>query len=324
METNYLRTFVWVVEAGSMSEAARRLEITPAAVAQQLRVLEGELGAPLLRRAGRTVSPTEAGHRLLERARALLRDLGHLRAVVADQDQRVELEVGAINTMLHGLMPAVLASLVQARPQAGLVIRSGLTSELYAGVLREELDAAICLHPPFTLPKTVHWAPLREERLVLLAPTAWAKRKPHELLREEHLIRYDRRLGGGQAAERYLQRHGITPRERFEVSSLAAIAMLVARELGVSIAPDATTDWWPHWPVVRLALPQAPQARHFGMVWLRASPRARAIELLAEHAGRAVAALGSQADPQPTGAERPVPARYRPANRPTRARRTAP
>lgn len=291
METNYLRTFVWVVDAGSMSEAARRLDITPAAVAQQLRVLENELGQPLLRRIGRTVSPTEAGHRLVERARLLLRDVGNLRAVVADPEMGLELQVGAINTMLHGLLPTVLASLVQERPNARVVLRSGLTSELYDAVLREELDAAICLHPPFALPKTVHWAPLREERLVVLAPTAAAHRDPHALLREEPLIRYDRRLGGGLAAERYLQRAGISPRERFEVSSLAAIAMLVARGLGVSIAPDATTDWWPHWPVVRLPLPQPAEARRFGMVWLRTSLRARAIETLADHARRAVAAL---------------------------------
>jgi len=304
METNYLRTFVWVVEAGSMSEAARRLDITPAAVAQQLRVLELELGAPLLRRAGRTVSPTEAGHRLVARARALLRDVSQLSAVVADQEQGLDLVVGAINTMLHGLMPTVLASLVQARPGARVVVRSGLTSELYGAVLREELDAAICLHPPFVLPKTVHWAPLREERLVVLAPAAWADRDPHALLRDEPLIRYDRRLGGGQAAERYLQRAGISPRERFEVSSLAAIAMLVARGLGVSIAPDATTDWWPHWPVVRLPLPQPTQARRFGMVWLRASLRARAVETLADHARRAVAAQDAPARPAAAQAPR--------------------
>lgn len=295
METNYLRTFVLVVESGSMSEAARRLGITPAAVAQQLHVLAQELGAPLLRRAGRTVAPTEAGHRLLARAQALLRDLGHLRAAVADPEQSLELEVGAINTMLHGLMPTVLASLVQERPNARVVVRSGLTSELYEAVLREQLDAAICLHPPFVLPKTVHWALLREEGLVVLAPAAWAHRDPHTLLRDEPLIRYDRRLGGGQAAERYLQRAGITPRERFEVSSLAAIAMLVARGLGVSIAPDATTDWWPHWPVVRLPLPERTEARRFGIVWLRGSLRTRAIETLAAHAQRAVAAQDAPA-----------------------------
>jgi len=40
MDTAYLNTFLLVVDAGSMSEAARRLDLTPAAVAQQMRVLE--------------------------------------------------------------------------------------------------------------------------------------------------------------------------------------------------------------------------------------------------------------------------------------------
>lgn len=293
METRYLRTFVTVVEAGSMSEAARRLHLTPAAVAQQLHVLETELGASLLRRAGRTVRPTEAGHRLVERAQALLREVADLRAVVADQEQAPELVIGAINTMLLGLMPTVLGSLVHSHPAARVIVRSGLSSELYDGVLRHDLDAAICLHPDFTLPKTLRWALLREERLVVLAPPAWAGREPHELLRNEPLIRYDRRLGGGQAAERYLRRAGIEPRERFEVSSLATIAMLVSRGLGVSIAPDATTAWWPALRVARLPLPHAAEARRFGMVWSRAALRLQAIEILVDHARRAVAAQAS-------------------------------
>ena len=117
----------------------------------------------------------------------------------------------------------------------------------------------------------------------------WAHRDPHELLRDEALIRYDRRLGGGQAAERYLRRAGIVPRERFEISSLAAIAMLVGRGVGVSIAPDAATAWWPTLPVARLPLPQSSEARRFGMVWPRTSPRTRAIEVLVDHARRVMA-----------------------------------
>ena len=75
MDTHFLTTFVMVVDRGSMAAAARQLNITPAAVAQQIRTLERELGAPLIARAGRTVSVTEAGTRILERARELLRDL---------------------------------------------------------------------------------------------------------------------------------------------------------------------------------------------------------------------------------------------------------
>jgi DNA-binding transcriptional LysR family regulator len=292
METNYLRTFMMVLESGSMSEAARRLDLTPAAVAQQMRVLERDFGVPLLRRSGRTVSPTEGGHRLADRARVLLAELTTMRTAVGDGGGALDLTVGATNTMLNGPLPMVLESLVQEHPAARIVVRTGLTSELYDELLRGRLDVAICLHPPFVLPKTLHWQLLREERLVVLAPQAWALREPHDLLREEPLIRYDRRLGGGQAAERYLRRAGIVPRERFEISSLAAIAVLVGRGVGVSIAPDAATAWWPTLSVARLRLPQSSEARRFGVVWPRTSPRTRAIEVLVEHARRMMADRG--------------------------------
>lgn len=154
----------------------------------------------------------------------------------------------------------MLDALVQEHPAARIVVRTGLTSERYDELLRGRLDGAMCLHPPFALPKTLRWLLLRKERLVVLAHEALAHRDPHELLRDEPLIRYDRRLGGGQAAERYLRRAGIVPRERFEISSLAAIAMLVGRGVGVSIAPDAATAWWPALPVARLPLPQASES----------------------------------------------------------------
>ena len=289
METGYLRSFMVVLASGSMSEAARQLDLTPAAVAQQMRVLEREFGVPLLRRAGRTVAPTEAGHRLAGRAQSMLGELATMRTLVADDGRSLELSVGATNTMLNGPLPIVLEAVVQAHPAARISVRTGLTAELYDMVLHGRLDAAICLHPTFVLPKTLHWVPLREERLVLLAPEAWAHREPHEMLRTEPLIRYDRQLGGGQAADRYLRRAGIVPHERFEISSLAAIAMLVARGVGVSVAPDAATAWWPTLPVVRLTVPNPSQARCFGMVWRRASPRASAIEVLADHARRVMA-----------------------------------
>jgi DNA-binding transcriptional LysR family regulator len=284
METAYLSTFMAVLDSGSMSEAARRLDLTAAAVAQQMRVLEREFGVPLLQRAGRTVAPTEAGHRLAERARPLLAELTTMRTVVGEQHDAIDLTIGAINTVLHGPLPMIFDALVKKHPKARIVVRAGLTSDLYDQVLNGTLDAAFCLHPPFVLPKTVNWVVLREEQLVVLAPRKWAQRNPHDLLREEPLIRYDRRLGGGQAAEQYMRHAGIVPHERFEITSLAAIAMLVARGVGVSIAPDAAAAWWPTLQVARLALPNTSEARSFGLLWPRSSPRSRAIEVLAEHA----------------------------------------
>ena len=288
METSYLSTFVLVVESGSMSEAARRLEITPAAVAHQLRLLDRELGTRLLTRAGRTVVPTEAGHRLVERASTILRDLRNIKAAISQDAATGELRLGAINTALHSLMPEVLAGFVKAYPDARVEIRSALSTELYDLVLRGDLDAAICLHPPFVIPKTLNWEQLCEEPLVVMVPARWGGRDAHELLREEPFIRYNRRLGGGKQADAYLRKAGIVARERFELSSLPAIAMLVDRGLGVSLAPDASVPWWRGLRVARLPLPDQPYRRRFGIIWPRASVRTRLIQTLVGQARKAV------------------------------------
>ena len=288
METSYLDTFVLVAESGSMSEAARRLEITPAAVAHQLRLLEREMGTRLLARSGRTVAPTEAGHRLVERARALLHDMRNLKAAINEDAATGELRLGAINTALHSLMPEVLAGFVKVYPDARVEIRSAVSVELYDAVVRGELDAAVCLHPPFVLPKTMNWQPLAEEPLVVLAPARWGHREALALLREEPLIRFNRQLGGGKQADAWLHKAGITPRERFELSSLPAIAMLVDRGLGVSLAPDASVPWWRGLRVAKLPLPDQPYRRRFGIIWPRASVRGRLIDVLVAQARRAM------------------------------------
>ena len=80
MDTRFLESFIHVVELGSMAEAARRLNLTPAAVAQRVKALEVELGMPLLARAGRIVRPTEAGHAVYHRSSSVLRSLRGLKA----------------------------------------------------------------------------------------------------------------------------------------------------------------------------------------------------------------------------------------------------
>ncbi|WP_418145880.1 LysR family transcriptional regulator [Variovorax paradoxus] len=286
METAYLQSFLLVVESGSMSEAARRLDLTPAAVAQQIRTLERELGAPLLARAGRTVQPTEAGHQLVQRARNLLREVNDIKALLGSDTAGGELLVGTINTAIHSLLPDILARFVKTHPGVKVFLQSGTTATLYKAVQQGDLDAAVCLYPPYVLAKTFDWSLLREEPLVLLAPSRLARRDPHELLRTSPLIRYDRNLGGGKQADRYLRAAGIVPQERFELSSLLAIAMMVDRGLGVSLVPDIASPLLDGQRVAKIALPLPSEPRRFGVLWQRASPRLRLIQGFVDSARR--------------------------------------
>ncbi len=292
METQFLHTFVTVVDQGSMAAAARVLNITPAAVAQQIRTLEREIGAPLIARVGRTVAVTEEGSRILERTRELLRHVADLRSVAMDTQVSGELRLGACQTALIGLLPDTLARMVEAFPGINVFIKPGYSAELVRDVENGDLDAALVLQAPFSLPKTCEWQLLREEPLIVLAPAAMAGRDPHELLATQPLIRYDRNQWGGRQAEEYLRANGIHPRERFELNALNAIAVMVDRGLGVSLVPD----WAPPWPeglhLARIPVPNPSVPRRLGIVWSRSSVRERLVAVFLQESRRVAASSG--------------------------------
>src|SRR4051812_23530770 len=100
MDTKFLESFVLVVEHGSVAEAARRLNLTSAAVTQRLRALEEELGTALVLRIGRTMQPTEAGWAILTSAQNLLSEVRDLHGIANERNFAGELSLGAVSSAL--------------------------------------------------------------------------------------------------------------------------------------------------------------------------------------------------------------------------------
>jgi DNA-binding transcriptional LysR family regulator len=294
VETQFLNTFITVADHGSMAAAARLLNITPAAVAQQIRTLEREIGTTLIARVGRTVSVTEEGSRILQRSRDVLRNVADLRSIANESGVSGELRLGACPTALAGMLPDVLARMVETFPRINVFIKPGYSVDLYNDVEKGDLDAAVVLQAPFPLPKTCEWQLLREEPLIVLAPRSLAGREPHDLLATEPLIRYDRNQWGGRQADDYLRANGIVPRERFELNALNAIAVMVDRGLGVSLVPDWAKPWPEGLDLVRMPLPNASEPRRIGIVWSRSSVRVRLVTVLLQESRKAMAVTPSR------------------------------
>ena len=280
MDTNFLKTFLVVVEHGSLAEAARRQGLTPAAVAQRIKALENEIGTSLLTRVGQTVRPTVAGQAILGRAQEMVRNVRDLCALATDREVAGELRLGAITTAITSMLPDVLSSLVTHYPRLEIYVKPGTSVEFYQNVLDNDIDAALMIEPPMTIPKTLEWMTLREERMILIAPDAMARHNPLDLLKSEPFIRYDRNHWGGRLAETCLQQLGIRPHERFELDSLSGITVLVSRGLGVSLIPD----WAPPWPeglsLSKFDLPGCTVTRRLGLLWPRNSVRVKLIQAL--------------------------------------------
>lgn len=260
------------------------MRVKPCSTKRALISFEFSAFTALVRRAGRTVKPTEAGIKILDHARRVLRDVRDLHAIANDDVPLGELRLGASASALTGLLPPVLRRLYDRHPKLALYIEPGTSAHLYHSVTTGMLDAAVIVEPQFTLPKTCEWRVLVEEPLCVLAPLAMAGQDPLALLASEPLIRYDRAMWGGRLADRYLRDRQIRPHERIEIDALSAVAVLVHQGLGVSLVPD----WTPPWPeglqIVRLALPPPVPVRRMGLVWTAQGPRAGLARALLQQA----------------------------------------
>jgi molybdate transport repressor ModE-like protein len=290
MNTDYLRTLLAVSRHGSMAAAARRLGLTHGAVAQQIHVLEKELGAPLVARAGRTVHITENAAQLLQAVEQVLEQIERLRYLARSRETVGELRLGAGHTALNTTIPSILDRLIRQYPGISVDIRPGHSAQFYPAIESGELDAAIALEAPYPIPKSLAWQLLREEPHVLAAPPGLAGQDAHALLANEPFIRYTRSDWGGRHADDYLRRVGIRPHERFELNAIEAIAVMVSRGLGVAILPLSTSGVMARLDILTLPLPAPCEPRRFGLIWARGSSRISVIQAFlavaaAEYAG---------------------------------------
>ena len=135
-----LRAFAATADLRSFSQAARVLNVTHAAVAQQVRALEDQLGRPLVQREGRGVSLTADGEQLAEALGegfgAIQRGLEALKAGEADRPVRVTLTA---SFAAQWLMPR-LKDFWEQHPDIGLSLHP---DSKVVDLHRERMDLAI-------------------------------------------------------------------------------------------------------------------------------------------------------------------------------------
>jgi DNA-binding transcriptional LysR family regulator len=166
-----LSAFVAVAELSSFTKAAQQLGISTATLSQTIRALEESLGVRLLNRTTRSVSPTEAGERLLVQLRPLLdgfdtaiesvntfreKPAGHLKLTMpppvaqfvlrpllarfTEQFPQITLEISA---------QSALADIVAERYDAGIRVSSLLAKDMIAMRITDEVRYAVVASPAY-------------------------------------------------------------------------------------------------------------------------------------------------------------------------------
>ena len=110
---HHLRYFRAIAREGSLTGAARRLNVAPSALSIQLRTLEDALGHALFARTGRTLTLTEAGRIALDHAETIFRTGEDLVARLKGQAAAQQvLRIGAVATLSRNFQLGLLGPLI--------------------------------------------------------------------------------------------------------------------------------------------------------------------------------------------------------------------
>lgn len=142
-DLDVLRSFALGIELGSFAKAAERLGRSTSAVSAQLKKLEDQAGAPLLRKAGRGLALTDAGETLLGYARRLLELNDEAAAAVRGVELEGWVRLGLQEDFGEGLLPEVLGRFARAHPRVRVEVRIARNAELLERVDAGRLDLAL-------------------------------------------------------------------------------------------------------------------------------------------------------------------------------------
>lgn len=142
IDLNAVAIFVRIVETGSLTAAARTLQIPKTTVSKRLSALEQALGVPLITRTTRKLNITEAGKAYFEHSQAAVRRLEQGRVEMGSARERPSgrFRITAPVDFAHAVLPRVLDAFTKRYPEVRVEL---IVSNRMVDLLGEEIDLAI-------------------------------------------------------------------------------------------------------------------------------------------------------------------------------------
>jgi len=243
MEWQQLHGFYQVAKLGSFIQAAEATLRTQAALRQQVKALEKELGCRLLERIGkRQLHLTPAGEKLYVFCESLVprwdsckEELDEIKGL-----HKGPLRLAAPFTTIYHLLPEVLQKYIQQFPQVELTLLDRSQQRVLALVKSGDIDFGLALES--LVPKDLTVLPWLPVETMLITPRDHPLTKMHPVTLEG-IARYslilppqDRAYGGRRALPDQLRKLGLHYHILLESSNVELSALYVEMGLGISYA----------------------------------------------------------------------------------------
>ncbi|HSF12679.1 MAG TPA: LysR family transcriptional regulator [Erythrobacter sp.] len=241
LNLHHLRLFRATAREGTLTAAARALNISQSAVSTQIKALEADLGHDLFERRGRNLVLTEAGRIALDYAEQIFRASEQLSATFrAVGGQRKVLRIGALATLSRNFQMQFLAPLI-GRDDVEVVLRSGTQGSLLRALEALSLDVVLTNLVPARDAASPYLVRRIAQQSVSLVGTrsrlALAAQGLRTLLTAAPLILPTPETALRAGFDAMIERMGIVPRIAAEADDMAMLRLLARSDAGVAVIP---------------------------------------------------------------------------------------
>ena len=232
----------------TVTAVAEAMSYTPSAVSQQLAALERDAGVPLLERVGRGVQLTEAGHRLVGHADAIIAGLEAAEADLSRASGEISgrVRVASFQTAAHALVIPAIGPLEARHPELQFELVQAEAENALPGLRLGDVDMVLAEeyeHAPRPRDPALEQRELCRDALVFAVPVG------HPAAEKERIgfadLRDDQWAGGevgtawNDMIERACRLHGgYDPDVRHNVDDVRLILHLVAGRGAVGLVPE--------------------------------------------------------------------------------------
>ena len=265
-----LQTFEAVARLSSVTRAAQEMHVSQPTVSKQIKLLQEEVGMPLIEHIGKKLFLTEAGQQLYDTCAQWLNTWGRFEQTIADLKgmKQGRLRVSTVTTAKY-FLPRILGLFCQKYPGIDVSLEVLNRIRVLERLANNQDDLYIMGVPPES--EDVYAEPFIENSLVMIAPTnhplAAKKQIPVAELEGQPFILREQGSGTRLLVEKLFDDLKLRLNVRMELGSNEAIKQAVAGGLGVSLLSKSSLNLDPSQnELCLLDIQGFPIKRHWYMV----------------------------------------------------------
>lgn len=233
MDLTLLRSFLAVVDAKAVTEAADRIGVTQPALSRRLQQLEDHLGIELLARGRKGAAVTEMGKLVEAEARLIVTRYDQMRELIKTHQglKGGTVRIGGGATAVSFILPKAIADFQQYHPDVHFHLKEAGSTEIAADVIASRLELGLVTLP--VQDRELDTVPLMKDRIVLVAPKAHELACPRRTIQMNELdgrnfVGFEAGTAVRQIIDSSLRKAGVEANVVMELRSIPGILRMVA------------------------------------------------------------------------------------------------